>query len=680
MLIVQRTRGVTSGNPGISCFRCTILFSENNLHKLNNKIKNFKFLRDDLQGSDIYRKLNEKLLRYRLLDNRKNVALLKQKPWRKLRKSLEINFNPITRNNIYCHGDLLHQVQMSRIFPDSKTFVDMKMKKSPSETLKKFETMMNDVTEHPPSPEEIRRFVEDNFDEAGSEFEDWNPIDWRKEPKFLKGIKDPNLRKFASDLNDIWKSLGRKMKDDVRINQDLYSILYVPHPVIVPGGRFREFYYWDSYWIIKGLLLSEMHVTVRGMLTNFVSIVKEYGFIPNGGRIYYTMRSQPPMLTPMVKVYLDETNDVDWLKENLWLLEKEFDFWMTNRTVEVEKNGHNYTLARYYESSSGPRPESYREDYMAAENLHNEDKNDYYKELKSAAESGWDFSSRWFILDGTNKGNLSNLKTRYIIPVDLNALIFRNAILLAEFNEMMGNLDKASEYRKIAEEWKAAVDAVLWDEEVGAWLDYDILNGLKRDYFYPTNVLPLWTECYDITKREIYVDKVLKYLDKSQIMLNLGGIPATFEHSGEQWDYPNAWPPLQYFVIMALDNSGDLHAQRLAYELSEIWVRSNYKAFKANNSMFEKYDATVSGSGGGGGEYTVQLGFGWSNGLILDLLNKYQNRLSADSHFIPTLTIDTNELAFENLIPNTVGGVSTAGQVMTGLLALIISIAAGFIG
>lgn len=183
---------------------------------------------------------------------------------------------------------------------------------------------------------------------------------------------------------------------------------------------------------------------------------------------------------------------------------------------------------------------------------------------------------------------MSNLKTRYIIPVDLNALIFRNAVLLAEFNEMIGNLGKALEYRRIAEEWKEAVDAVLWHEDVGAWLDYDILNNLKRDYFYPTNVLPLWTECYDITKREIYVDKVLKYLDKSQIMLNLGGIPATLEHSGEQWDYPNAWPPLQYFVIMALDNSGDLHAQRLAYELSEIWVRSNYKAFKANNSMFEK--------------------------------------------------------------------------------------------
>ncbi|XP_044574448.1 trehalase-like isoform X2 [Cotesia glomerata] len=675
MLIVQQTRGIASANSVIRCFYCA-----KNFHKsTSKKIKDSKILRD-VQLFDIRcSKINEKLLRYQLLDSRKNVALLKQKPSRKLRKSPGSNFNPITRNNIYCHGDLLHEVQMSRIFPDSKTFVDMKMKHSPEETLKKFETMMSHIKERPPPLEEIKRFVEDNFDEAGSEFEDWNPVDWRKEPKFLKSIKDPNLRKFASDLNDIWKLLGRKMKEDVRINQDLYSILYVPHPVIVPGGRFREFYYWDSYWIIKGLLLSEMHATVRGMLTNFVSIVKQIGFIPNGGRIYYTMRSQPPMLTPMVKIYIDDTNDTEWLKENLWLLEKEFDFWMTNRTVKVEKDGRNYTLARYYENSSGPRPESYREDIMAAENLRSEEKEEYYKEIKSAAESGWDFSSRWFILDGTNKGNLSNLKTRYIVPVDLNAIIYRNAILLAEFNEMIGNFDKAAKYRQIAEEWKEAIDAVLWHDDVGAWLDYDILNGVKRDYFYPTNILPLWTECYDITKREYYVDKALKYLDKSQIMLNLGGIPATFEHSGEQWDYPNAWPPLQYFVIMALDNCNDIHAQKLAYELSEIWVRSNYKAFKANHSMFEKYDATVSGSGGGGGEYTVQLGFGWSNGLILDLLNKYHSTLSADSRFIPTM-LDDSPSDLENLIPNTVSGVSTAGQMMTALLALIITIAAGFIG
>ncbi|XP_034949045.1 trehalase isoform X2 [Chelonus insularis] len=597
--------------------------------------------------------------------------------------TMETPKNPITlppcSSEIYCHGELLHTVQLAQLYPDSKTFVDMKLKKSPAETLKVFNEMMNRTTERPPPRDMVKKFVEENFDPEGSEFEEWDPEDWTPKPKFLEGIRDPKLKKFASDLNDIWKQLGRKIKEDVKINSDLYSIIYVPNPVIIPGGRFREFYYWDSYWIIKGLLLSEMTNTVRGMLTNFVSIVEQYGFIPNGGRIYYTMRSQPPMLMPMVKVYLDATNDIEWLRENLWLLEKEFNFWMVNRTVEVQKNDRIYTLAIYNENSSGPRPESYREDESIGRGMRtDEERDNYYKELKSAAESGWDFSSRWFISEATNKGNLSDLKTRSIIPVDLNAILYRNAVLLAEFNDLVGNASKSEEYRKKAEQWKEAVNAVLWHEEVGAWLDYDIFNGLKRDYFYPTNILPLWTNCYDTAHREYYVDKVVKYLDKSQIMINLGGIPATLEHSGEQWDYPNAWPPLQYFVIMSLDNSQDKHAQRLAYELSEIWVQSNYKAFKINHCMYEKYDATVSGSGGGGGEYSVQLGFGWSNGLILDLINKYSKSLTAENHFKSNYS---EEFYKVQSLPRTSGGsVSPAGQMMTGLLALIISIAAGFIG
>lgn len=185
------------------------------------------------------------------------------------------------------------------------------------------------------------------------------------------------------------------------------------------------------------------------------------------------------------------------------------------------------------------------------------------------------------------------MKTRYIIPVDLNSIIYRNAVLLAQYNQRMGNESKVAYYQKRAAEWKRAITAVLWHDEVGAWLDYDILNDIKRDYFYPTNILPLWTDCYDIAKREEYVSKVLKYLEKNKIMLNLGGIPTTLEHSGEQWDYPNAWPPLQYFVIMALNKTEDPWAQRLAYEISERWVRSNYKAYNETHSMFEKVVPTI---------------------------------------------------------------------------------------
>jgi alpha,alpha-trehalase len=103
-----------------------------------------------------------------------------------------------------------------------------------------------------------------------------------------------------------------------------------------------------------------MRDTVRGMLENFLGMVRQYGFVPNGGRIYYTRRSQPPLLIPMVKSYMDAPKDIEFLKKNIDAIEEEFQYWIKNHTVLVVKDGIGYTLARYSAPSSGPRPESYR--------------------------------------------------------------------------------------------------------------------------------------------------------------------------------------------------------------------------------------------------------------------------------------------------------------------------------
>ncbi|XP_047101886.1 trehalase-like [Schistocerca piceifrons] len=575
---------------------------------------------------------------------------------------------PPCNSNIYCYGDLLHTVQMASIHDDSKTFVDMKMKFSPNETLERFEKFMN-RTNRMPDKLQVELFVNDTFDPPGSEFEPWDPVDWVENPAFLDRIDDPLYREWASELNHFWKNLGRKIKDDVREHPEQYSIIYVPNPVIVPGGRFREFYYWDSYWIARGLLYSEMYATVKGMLKNFLEIVNTYGLIPNGGRIYYIMRSHPPLLIPMFKSYYEFTKDIDFLNESISTLEREFDFWMKNRTVTVEKDGVKYTLARYSDDSSGPRPESYSEDAHNARIYKTvKEKNEFYSELKAAAESGWDFSTRWFMLNGTNKGNLTQLKTRQIIPVDLNAFIYWNAKILEDFWRMLGNPTKAEYYRDIAEKWKEAVTAVLWHDEVGAWLDYDMLNDIKRDYFYPSNISPLWTGCYD-KNDHTKIGKILKYLEKSQVMSSRGGIPTSLEHSGEQWDYPNAWPPLQYIMIYGLDQTDDEWAQSLALEIADMWVRSNFIAFNCTKYMYEKYDATLIGVGGGGGEYRVQLGFGWTNGIILELLNKYGHQLQVVDKF--------NAKAEQS----TASGVqASGGQVLTAVLVLLGTLAIGSIG
>ena len=312
-------------------------------------------------------------------------------------------FSFFFESEIFCFGRLLHTVQTSAIYSDSKEFVDKKLRYEAKIVLAKFDELLA-KTNNNPNGTMLRTFVDENF-ESGSEFESWVPDDLNldPQPKFLKCIISDKLRNWALYLIKFWETLGRKMKEDVKINSHLYSIIYVPNPVIVPGGRFREFYYWDSYWVIKGLLLSNMYKTSKGMIENFLYIVEKYSFIPNGGRIYYLDRSQPPMLIPMFKAYFDATQDTQFLVSSLSTLEKEFDYWMTHHMVNVEKNNRTYSLAIYRDFSKGPRPESYKEDFKEGSLFQTEEEREmFYSNMKAAAESGWDFSSRWFILDPKN--------------------------------------------------------------------------------------------------------------------------------------------------------------------------------------------------------------------------------------------------------------------------------------
>lgn len=596
-------------------------------------------------------------------------------------------------SDIYCHGPLLHTIQMARIFKDSKTFVDMKMRFSIDDTHSRFLTFMDDH-DQAPDRDAVKGFLDETFEPAGQEFEPWIPNDWTKNPKILDQIKDPNYREWATTLNRVWKDLGRKMRDVVKTNSDMYSIIWVPNPVIVPGGRFREFYYWDSYWIVQGLLHSEMNNTVRGMLDNFAYIVENYGKIPNGGRIYYLNRSQPPLFLPMVKLYLDYTNDMDYLRKRISTYEKEFAYWLREHVRVIEVDGKKYSMAFYGHDGIGPRPESYSEDVDTAKHLKDPEQKDiFYSELKAAAESGWDFSSRWFIKESTDKGNLTNTHTRAIVPVDLNSILHWNARLLAEWHVQLGNDDKAKYYATIADTWLDAIEEVLWHEEVGVWLDYDASNNNRRDHFYPSNLAPLWTRSYrhkNSTSDDHRIRLVLKYLDNMNVIYP-GGIPTSREHTGEQWDFPNAWPPLQHIVIVGLSQTNVPEAKRLALEIAQSWIQSNYRAFNDTLSMFEKYDATVSGGHGGGGEYEVQLGFGWTNGVVFDLLRRFET-LQFDSDDKEN-TIDASvqqpftDLAEESLVPERAtspeafaSGVMSAGSLITWLVAFLATGVACYIG
>lgn len=244
--------------------------------------------------------------------------------------------------------------------------------------------------------------------------------------------------------------------------------------------------------------------------------------------------------------------------------------------------------------------------------------------MKSGAESGWDFSSRW--VANPAETNITFIKTQNIIPVDLNAYLCGAHKQVAKFHKMLGNANETTLWWERAQLLQKSIDAVLYDETDGIWFDYDINNSTLRKNFYPSNFAPLWAEAYNTYFKQSYGARAAKYLDK-QLGEDayLGGIPTSLIHSGEQWDLPNAWPPLQEVVILGLYATEDSHAQDIALTYAKRWLESNKLGYTDTDDMFEKYDALVPGQYGGGGEYTVQSGFGWTNGVVLSLLEKFPN-------------------------------------------------------
>ncbi|CAG9530312.1 unnamed protein product [Cercopithifilaria johnstoni] len=523
---------------------------------------------------------------------------------------------------IYCQGELLHAVMMLNIFKDSKTFVDKPLKRDPVEIAADFKKKFpRNITAN--DREAIRQFIDENFDEEGHELEKCDLVDWEEQPEKLLSIADPQLRQFALNVNLIWKSLCRTIKKEVMKYPERHSLLYVPHEFIVPGGRFREFYYWDTYWVIKGLLASGMQETSRRMILNFEYLVKTIGFIPNGGRVYYLRRSQPPFFIPMVYEYYMATEDDEFLRSIMDTMEMEFSFWKSSRMINVTINKRNHSVFHYRADSNVPRPESYREDYQTAERVDRQKRRKLWRDIASAAESGWDFSSRWF----QNRKSMDTIVTSDIIPADLNAFMYWNMKILAHLQGEIGNLTRRDELNRERSNFVDTFEAVFFDTREGAWFDLNLKTGEHYDDAYPSLAVPLFTECYHMLNIGMMAD-VLETLQRKGLLQFPGGIPASLmKGTNQQWDYPNGWAPINHMIIEGLRKSNNPTMQQRAFEIANKWINRNYALYQKDHKMWEKYDvAKEYVRAAKGGEYENQYGFGWTNGVVLDLLVTFSKR------------------------------------------------------
>eukprot|EP01105_Mastigella_eilhardi_P027874 TRINITY_DN8841_c0_g1_i1.p1 TRINITY_DN8841_c0_g1~~TRINITY_DN8841_c0_g1_i1.p1 ORF type:complete len:361 (+),score=99.60 TRINITY_DN8841_c0_g1_i1:758-1840(+) len=358
-----------------------------------------------------------------------------------------------------------------------------------------------------------------------------------------------------------------------------------------------------------------MSQTVFGMLENLLTMIAQHGSVPNGGRVYYLDRSQPPLLAQMVWDYYQYQSGGGARSKNdalqfacgaLPLLDLEYRYWIQKHTSP------EHGLAHYMAHTDQPRPEGYANDVETAENSPNQPY--LYKQFATAAETGWDFSSRWFAAD-----TLSTLQTSDVVPVDLNSILFANEVTLGQLHEQCGTGD-SSFYTAAAARRASQMHELLWNDEQGMWFDFIATNGTQNKNFYPSNFLPLWAGAY---KGYVAAEIVVGTLQRLQLTQYPGGIPSSLVNAAQQWDFPNVWPPSEWFVVEGLRTSGSDAGLALAKELSDIWLHSNYAGWNSTGVMYEKYDCTTCGAPGGGGEYDVQAGFGWTNGVVLDMLLKF---------------------------------------------------------
>ncbi|MEI9986525.1 MAG: alpha,alpha-trehalase TreA [Aliidongia sp.] len=491
-------------------------------------------------------------------------------------------------------GELYRAVELAQLFPDQKTFADAVPKMPPAK-------VMSEYDEQKRQPGfDLKAFVTAHF---------------AAPPRYAVDAATRPARPIRDYLDAMWQVLQRK-PDAV---EPYSSLLPLSRPYIVPGGRFSEIYYWDSYFTMLGLEQDGQSALAADMLSNLASLIDRFGHVPNGNRSYYLSRSQPPFFACMVELIAAHDGEhvlVDRLPE----LQAEHDYWMEGAESLAPGQAHRRVLRladgtllnRYWDDRDEPRDESYLEDVRTAQQA-KRPAAEIYRELRAGAETGWDYSSRW-LADGRT---LATIRTTAIAPIDLNSLMQHQEQVLARAYRLKGDAARAGRYQAMAEQRAAAIRRLMWNGKGRLFVDYLWQEAGQSTAISAATIYPLF---FRIATQE-QAHAVARTLRRD--FLGPGGLDTTRVATGQQWDRPNGWAPLQYLAVAGLNAYGE---RALAREIATRWIRRNLAGYRDIGVLVEKYDVDKSAgrrSGGSGGEYALQPGFGWTNGVLAKLLAEY---------------------------------------------------------
>lgn len=488
-------------------------------------------------------------------------------------------------NDPVYHDILFISKLCSPVDTDSKFFVDLELtkkfediKKELKNLLSKYQTDVSSIKQSFLTSnfdldlslkEDIIKFLNKNFKESTDILV---PVTINHtEPTWVNNLTEIQ-QNMCRRIFELWKMYYKR--SNYFTDSDQCSLLDLSGNFCVLGGRFNEMYYWDTYWIILGLIDSNMINEAYEIIKTFVKIINKYEFIPNGTRTYYLNRSQPPFFTQMLDVLYKSTKDKKIhkyiLNEGLAAAEQEYNFFMTKKSISYEDVIFNV----YSVDTNTPRLESYTEDLITHSMC--KEKNKIYNNLATGAESGWDFLSRW-LQDGKN---LQTINIKDIIPVDLNSILMKNEIIIKNFylkkhEEFKIYRSKIFEYSFNIEKRRKCMK-MLWNNNENCWNDLNVITGKFNDTrFYFSNLFPLFFT--ENTKEDIYA--ILKNYHK-ELFGYIGGVPISSDgpYTGLQWDFPNVWAPCIQLLVEFLgliDEDFAIHGCYFFLSISKIKISRN---------------------------------------------------------------------------------------------------------
>jgi alpha,alpha-trehalase len=433
------------------------------------------------------------------------------------------------------------------------------------------------------------------------------------------------------------------------------GLLYLPYAYVVPGGQFNEMYGWDSYFIIRGLLVQHRLALAKGMVEDFFFEIENYGKVLNANRTYYLSRSQPPFLSSMVLAVYDAeeaegSTDSQWLAKAYRFVVRDYEQWNSPPHLAGRT-----TLSRYYDLKDGPVSEiqndasnyyhgvaqffathgsQYDKYIIPADSNHVPAQitgpayevpscdsgtvqptetcvntrvaltADFYKGDRAMRESGFDVTFRF---------GPFGADTHHYAPVCLNSLLFKTESDLERISSLLGHKDDALQWHRRALARRKKMDQFLWDDDRGLYFDYDFVRGGQSSYEYLTTFYPLWAGL--ASKRQaLLVERNLSLFE------NPGGLAMSRKETEAQWDYPYGWAPVELLAVEGLRRYGfDADADRVASEFLTTVARN----FARDHTIREKYDVVTRSE-----DTHIDFGyaqnfpgFGWTNGVFLELLN-----------------------------------------------------------